>query len=328
MGDDALRGDAVPVQHGVREKMASVTSSRVIVAIATYRRPDRLRLALDSLRASALRCPELLSVGVVVADDDPDASARGVAADFSGSWPLGCTYLHVGSRNISRARNAGLEAALPGADWVASIDDDVVVPHDWFRVCHRAVVDGRFDAVTGPLTKDFSSGPSWLTTEPFGHLGLMVGEDGQPAATCATGNSWVSAAFLRAHPDLRFDPELGRTGGEDMDFFFRAIALGLRPVYSSAAAVTEKEPAERCTFRYQVRRAFWLGISESQTHLGTGRAGRVRLLLRAGRRALHRGARQLPAEVRDSRGLRYQVAILAQCAGTALGTVGVRMGHR
>ena len=134
---------------------------------------------------------------------------------------------------------------------------------------------GRHNAVTGPLAKDFSHGPSWLSDEPFDQLGRLAGVDGEDAFVCATGNNWVSSSFLRRHPELRFDRELGRTGGEDMDFFYRAVRAGLRPVYSAAAAVTETEPPSRCTLRYQVRRSFWLGISESSDQLTAGSGRKV-----------------------------------------------------
>ena len=300
----------------------------VIVTIATYQRPQRLRLALESLRLSASSVLPALSVGVTVVDDDPNRSAREVASEFANAFPLGCTYVFCGSHNISHARNAGLEAALMRADWVGSIDDDVEVPANWFRVCADALSDGKYNAVTGPLIKDFSMGPRWLTEQPFGELGLMAGTDGEASSTCATGNNWVSSTFLRRHPTLRFNPELGRTGGEDMDFFYRAIDLGLRPVFSESAAVIEREPVERCTFRYQLRRAFWLGISEAQTNLRARRAGRARLVARALRRAANAGARQLSSDVGRSRHCRYEVAVLVQCWGVVLGTLGVRLRHR
>src|SRR3712207_6952949 len=56
-----------------------------------------------------------------IVDDDPARTAELVAAEFAAAFPLGCTYLHTGSQNISIARNTGLEAALPTADWIASI---------------------------------------------------------------------------------------------------------------------------------------------------------------------------------------------------------------
>ena len=300
---------------------------RVNVAIATYRRPERLRAAVESLAVAAQRAPAGWQVGVTIVDDDPDRSAAGVAAGLDELFELGCTYLFCGSQNISRARNAGLESAMREADWVGSIDDDVVVPPDWVSICASAVA-GDHDAVTGPLIKDFSNGPPWLRREPFDQLGYMSGVDGQPTLVCATGNNWISAEFLRARPALRFSPDLGQSGGEDMEFFHRAVEAGLRPVYSLGSAVTETEPVSRCTFSYQIRRAFWLGMSEAQIALRLGLAGRLRLLARGLRRAAERNARNLPREKLADRGPRYNLAMLAQFGGVLWGCLGLQLRHK
>lgn len=300
----------------------------VNVVIATYQRPDRLQRALDSLAAAARHATAKVTVAVTVVDDDPQGSAAPVVRGMAESFDGDCIRVDCGQRNISAARNAGIEYALDHAECLASIDDDVVVPLDWFDKCAGALASGEFDAVTGPLVKDFSQGPAWLTEQPFERLGLLVGTDGEPAFVCATGNNWMRSSFLRDHPEVRFDEALGRTGGEDMDFFYRAVRAGLRPVYSTDAAVIEREPVERCTFRYQLRRSFWLGLSEAQINLRLERAGRMRLLARAGRRAVERGRRQLPELDRARSGIRYQMSILAQSLGLTFGALGFRMTHK
>ena len=300
----------------------------VNVVIATYRRPDRLRDAVASLAQSASRLPDEWAVGITLVDDDPERSAHPVAEDFADAFSLGCTYVFCGSKNISLARNAGLESALPTADWVASIDDDVVVPLHWFETYVAAIADGGHNAATGPLLKDFSQGPPWLAKEPFDRLGLLTGTDGRAAHVGATGNNWMQSDFLRRHPSLRFSPDLGKTGGEDMDFFYRAVALGLSPLFCHRAGVIEKEPPARCTLRYQLRRAFWLGLSEAHIALRLGLAGRPRLVARSLRRAANRGARQLPPEALPRRRARFTLAILAECLGLALGSLGLKLAHK
>lgn len=300
----------------------------VKVVIATFRRPDRLRLALASLCTAAERASGGAVVGVVVVDDDPAATAAATVREFADRFVDGCRWIQSGAGNISVARNAGIAAAVDGADWVASIDDDVVVPADWFDVCANALRTGQYDAVTGPLLKDFSNGPKWLSREPFDQIGVLIGRDGETAFACATGNSWISTQFLQDHPNIRFDPELGKTGGEDMDFSYRAIDAGLRPVFASRAAVTEREPPARCTLRYQVRRSFWLGISEAHVSIRCRKATRVRLVARALRRGVNRGAWQLSPADRRRRGARYTLAILAQCVGVVVGACGFTLRHK
>lgn len=300
----------------------------VVVVIASFRRPDRLRTALDSLVAAAGHAPDDWRVGVTVVDDDPEGSAAAVVSAYRDAFGAGCNYVVSAARNISIARNTGLESALAHATYVASIDDDVVVPQQWFETCARAVAGSAHNAVTGPLIKDFSAGPGWLSREPFDRMGLLAGVDGEDAFVCATGNNWMSGDFLRANPDLRFSVDLGETGGEDMDFFYRSVERGLRPVYSVAAAVTEVEPPGRCTLRYQLRRAYWLGVSEAQIGLRLRLFSRLRLFARAGRRAANRGAALIPADRHADRGARWSLAVLAQCVGMVLGGFGVKLRHK
>lgn len=113
-----------------------------------------------------------------------------------------------------------------------------------------------------------------------------------------------------------------------MEFFYRAVDLGLRPVFVRASAVTEREPRARCTYRYQLRRAYWLGVSEAQISLRLGLASRPRLVARGVRRGLGGGSRQLPADRWSDRGARYRFAVVVQCLGVVLGTAGLRMRHK
>jgi hypothetical protein len=56
----------------------------------------------------------------------------------------------------------------------------------------------------------------------------------------------------RARPEiraLRFDPALGRSGGEDSDYFARIVLMGGRIDYAPDALVTEPVAPERLSFR-------------------------------------------------------------------------------
>jgi hypothetical protein len=55
-----------------------------------------------------------------------------------------------------------------------------------------------------------------------------------------------------------FDPVF-RTGGEDVDFFKRAMAAGKRFVWCEEAPAYELVPPERMRFSYYLRRALLLG---------------------------------------------------------------------
>jgi succinoglycan biosynthesis protein ExoM len=61
---------------------------------------------------------------------------------------------------------------------------------------------------------------------------------------------------------LAFRTELGRSGGEDIDFFYRLRDAGGRIGYAPAALIHEPVPLERTSLGYLLRRNFRQG----QTH--------------------------------------------------------------
>ena len=85
----------------------------VSIVIPTYRRPDMLIGALDSVAAQTVTGAE-----VIVVDDAADARTASVVADH----PLPATCLAQDHRGAAAARNTGLARA--SADCVAFLDDD------------------------------------------------------------------------------------------------------------------------------------------------------------------------------------------------------------
>jgi succinoglycan biosynthesis protein ExoM len=129
------------------------------------------------------------------------------------------------------------------------------------------------------------------------------------------------------NPDLRFDPELGKIGGEDMVFFSLAKSKGMMIRFSRSAIVHENEPADRLTFRYQLYRYFWHGNSSYVTQLRNG-VGRPRLFVHGGM-SLIRAALYSPTRLATGRKphFRMGLALLAEAAGKIVGFFGVRINH-
>ena len=304
-------------------------TTSIVVYVCTYRRNEPLARVLASLERAASAVRPRADVGVVVVDDNPDGSARSVVEASTLSFPLGLHYRHAGSQNISMARNLGLEAAAAMAEWVAMTDDDVVVPDDWFDAHLDLAARTGAGATTGPLLLTFPDhAPSWIHDEPFDRFGLLEYDDDAEVPICATGNSMVRSSFLTEHPEIRFDPDLGVVGGEDMVFYRAAVGAGLRCYFSTATAVRELEPDERSTLRYQLGRALWMGNTIFLTNHRSGDASRLRLLLRGGKvmaGALVRPVRQMAGGRRPQ--FRFGAALFAQGLGTVLGVAGVVLDH-
>ena len=298
--------------------------------VCTYGRNGPLGRMLDSLEVAAARAVPDIALAVVVVDDNPDGAARAVVDGSTRTFPNGLHYVHVGSGNIAAARNAGLEAAMELGEWVAMVDDDQVVVPDWLTEIMSVQRRTGADAVTAPVYPCFpDQAPSYLRDQPFADLwGTTLKPDGSVVDDLQTANSIIRTSFLVEHPAVRFSVDLGKVGGEDMVFYRRALAEGLRAHYSREAVNWEYYEGERATYRYQLRRCLWHGNTEAVTNLRAGRAGRVRLLVRSIKRAglaLLGPAQRLRAG--EDPQVRYAVAFSLQSVGMVLGALGIRLRH-
>ena len=304
--------------------------TRIGLCVCTYRRNEPLRRLLRSVAVASDDCSGVAAVGVVVVDDNPDGRARQVVEEFEGVFPLGVSYVPCGLRNIAEARNRALDAASQIGEWVAMVDDDVVVPRRWFRAMLDVQRDTGADAVTGPMRVSFPPGtPRWLSEEPFAEIGALQRTQDGPVHACATSNTLLRTGWVMDHPELRFEAALGRLGGEDMVFFRRATAMGLKAHFSTQVSVEQIEPLERSTLSYQLRRALWMGNSEFVTNHRLGAASRGRMFGRGCRRAL-RAIGRIGSRARKGQPLqlRYASAGVAEGLGIMLGAGGVTLEHR
>jgi succinoglycan biosynthesis protein ExoM len=301
---------------------------KIIVAICTYRRNEPLRTLLATLCKVADTTRGRATIGVVVVDDNSDQRARAVVDEFQGSFALGCRYRTSGHGNISLARNVAVDTACVDADWVAMIDDDCEPEPTWLCEFLNVVETTDADCVTGSMNLRVPPGsPAWLTEQPFFDDVRHDFADGTPMNIASTNNSMIRAAFLRDHPDIRFNPELGKLGGEDMVFYRTAHNAGLRIRFARFAGVWGNEPPDRATFAHQVQYRFWLGNSIFVTNSYFGES-RVRLFLRGGKLLAQALARPIGRIIRfEQPQLRYCVASSAVSFGLISGVLGFKKNH-
>lgn len=300
----------------------------VIVAICTYFRNDELVTLLSKLVEFGASRWNDIDLGVTVVDDSPDGHARAIVERYATSFRLGLVYENTASRNISVARNRALENSLARAPWVAMTDDDCEPSEQWLAELLRVQGLAKADVVTGlMLRRAPPNAPHWLKTQPFLQLGEFEAEDGDELSVAFTNNSLIASGFLLENPDLRFDADLGRTGGEDVAFFRTLKNRGARIAFAKTAFVYEKLPDNRMSLRYQLRRYFWHGNSSVVTSLYSGK-GR-------GRMAVHSLATVARAFIRpvkrvlagQSPQLIYGVAQVCEGLGKLVGTLGIRINH-
>jgi len=225
------------------------------VCICTYRRPAVVE-ALAAVAAQDER--QAIALRVIVADNAPGTEARASICAAAEKLGLDLVYVHAPAKNISIARNACLAAAR--ADWLAFVDDDERPSPVWLSELIAEAQRGNWDAVLGPVQAEYPErAPSWLricdlhSTQPVWVHGRIE--------TGYTGNVLLRRALID-RADLAFRTELGRSGGEDIDFFYRLRDAGGRIGYAPAALIHEPVPLERTSLGYLLRRNFRQG----QTH--------------------------------------------------------------
>lgn len=301
---------------------------RIVVAICTYKRNEPLRTLLSALVRVAEATGARAEVGVVIVDDNPDGRARGVADEFESRFALGLQYRTSGKGNISIARNIAVDTACADADWVAMVDDDCEPEPDWLCAYLDVLEATGADCATGAMNLRVPPGsPAWLNEQPFFDDLRFQQDDASPMEVAATNNSIIRASFLREHPEIRFLPELGKLGGEDMVFYRTARAAGLQIRFARKAGVWGNEPPERATFKHLVMYRFWLGNSMYVTNRHFGDAN-GRLFLRGGKMSALAMLRPLTRLARRERPQwRYGLASFACGVGLMAGSLGFKKNH-
>ena len=317
-------------RSNVPEESAVVPErKRIAVAVCTYKRNEPLTLLLGALVACAERIKHRARIGVAIVDDTADGRARSVVEEFEDKFELGLTYRISGKQNISIARNLALETALNVGDWIAMTDDDCEPPSQWLEALLNLEERTGADAITGRMVRRVpDAAPRWIKDQPFLDLGVEQVPDGSDVSSAATFNTLISAEWLKAHPEIRFDPSMGVVGGEDMVFFRAAKAAGLRIRFSELAFVYENEPLDRATFGYQLYVYFWHGNSAALACIENGMKRR-RMFVHGSAslvRACLRPARRMVLGQKPQ--LRFCLAQILHAIGKLFGSAGVRIDHR
>lgn len=227
----------------------------VSVCICTYRRAH----VGETIRSVLAQAVGARTLEIVVVDDDPQVSAQAVVTAIAATAPVPVRYAVCGTGNVAEARNTCLDTAR--GTWIAFIDDDEIAEPGWITALIAAQERYGADVVKGYVRAVYPEGtPDWIrAADPFTR---DYGPTGQPPALLATGNVLFRRALID-EAGIRFDPQFGRTGGEDTDFFRRVRALTDRIVATREAVVQEIVPPERVAIGYLSQRARRMGQVEA-----------------------------------------------------------------
>jgi succinoglycan biosynthesis protein ExoM len=219
------------------------------VCICTFRRPS-LFSTIDSIaKQSALTNA---NIRILVVDNDSEPTASSVTSEFRIRTNIPVDYKHVPGQNISTARNAGLDTAT--TPWLAFVDDDEYVSANW--LAELVASRNAANAVFGPCEAIYDDRtPDWIKQGDY-HSNRIT--ETKRITTGYTSNVLIDMSFVRRH-GLRFDPELGRTGGEDTMFFHAMYRKGGVLRYASCAVVYERVVSSRVSLAWIVRRRYRAG---------------------------------------------------------------------
>lgn len=288
-----------PGMHDVREV-------RVVVGLATFRRPRELARALPPIldQVATLRGPE---ARLVVVDNDPDGSAQDLVTGRG--HPL-LQYVHEPVPGIAAARNRAM-AAAGSADAIVFIDDDEVPMAGWLQALVDAWLEWRCAGVAGPVTYEFE-GPADEWVRAAAIFEGKVRRTGSVTPGASTANLLLDLEALRRNA-LAFDHEFGISGGSDTMLTHTLRMKGLQIRWCQEAAVTEFVASERSTHEYVSKRNIrtantWSRVTMRLTEDGPERwRKRAELTARGGYRLMRgvglRGAALIRRDVRlDARG--------------------------
>ena len=247
--------------------MTTNVNRNVVIAVATYRRPDLLADLLDSLERVTYE-----RFRVIVIDNDAQASGRHVAEGSE----LVLDYSVEAHPGIAAARNAALDRLLPSDEFIVFVDDDERVTSDWLEKLLETQRAEQADVVAGPVISVFpEETPRWVLRGNFIQRARFA--TGSIALSPATNNTLVRVALLRERGFPRFDESFSMTGGSDTEFFRRLRNSGARMVWCDEAVVYEDVPVSRTTFAWIFRRGVREGNVSGRLRLAS--VGRPRLFL-------------------------------------------------
>jgi succinoglycan biosynthesis protein ExoM len=222
----------------------------VTVCICTFRRASIL-CAIESVARQKL--PNGVFVRILVIDNDDAPTAKETIAKFRAKSGTQVDYRHAPGRNISIARNAGLDAV--NTPWLAFIDDDERASSDWLIKLLSARAGAH--AIFGPSEAFYDPEvPSWIRVGDY-HSNRVLDKE-NPIVSGYTSNALIDVEFVRKH-GLRFDPAFGRTGGEDTMFFYALRRKGGVLRYARDAIVYEHVLPHRINVRWIAARRYRAG---------------------------------------------------------------------
>lgn len=246
------------------------------VALCTHNHADRLQRSLQDL--ARLRPPKAPWEFLVIDNASRDATPSMLAGH---AWPDDWSVKVVREEKLglSNARNRAIGEAV--GEYLIFLDDDETVDPDWLVAFEQLIIEKQPDAFGGRIKVLFEDArPRWLTDDLLGFLGeLNRHEDVSPLTLPDTSFYGGNFGFRKSVVDRigGFSPSLGRkggdnTGGEETDFYRRALEAGLSIWWTPRAVIYHRIQAGKLDPSYFRELHFKQGRMEASRDLGGRRS--------------------------------------------------------
>ena len=241
--------------HPIENRLEQPT---LVVAVPTFRRPERLRHLLKALEMQSTD----ISIAIIVADNDAvGRQGEAVVAEISSAhhrFPLSCIV--VAQKGLASVRNALISEALklPSVCHVAMIDDDEWPDPGWLEALVNMQKSVGAEIVGGPVFAHFDS-PASRVVSACRIFKPNHKSSGRVDIVWATNNVLISRERLLDTGPVWFDDYYQLSGGEDTDYFMRQRLNGCVFAWAAGAIVYECVPETRTTFSWILQRAFRVG---------------------------------------------------------------------
>jgi len=216
----------------------------IVVCIPSFRRPQHLRLTLESLAGQ--RTDRRFAV-VIVENDAAGCEAVPVAAEFLRAGRFAGLCVIEPRQGNCHAINAAFETAMatfPDADQFLMIDDDEIASRDWLELMVRTAEATGADLVGGPVQPNFDDhSKSGLRRHPA--FRPAYDTSGAVPIIYGCGNCLITRAVFEKLGDPAFDLRFNFLGGGDTDFFVRCRQAGMKFHWAAEAVITETVPPNR-----------------------------------------------------------------------------------
>jgi GT2 family glycosyltransferase len=255
-------------------------SIEIVVCIPSFRRPQHLRLTLQSLANQ--RTGRRFAV-VVVENDASRRESVPVAIEFFWTGNIPGLCIVEPRQGNCHAINAAFETALttfPAATKLLMIDDDEIASPEWLERMVGAAEATSADLIGGPVLPDFDDDlKRGLRRHPA--FRPAYDESGPVPVIYGCGNCLITRAVFERLADPAFDLKFNFLGGGDTDFFVRCRQAGMQFHWAADAVITETVPHNRTNPRWLMVRGLRIGAINYHIEVKAARTTIARAMLLA-----------------------------------------------